>query len=58
MSVCKCGFCNVCVCVCVCVCMGFVMCGSFDNCVLLIRVLVFTVFFVLFVLCVFIIICY
>jgi len=49
-----CGFCNVWMCVC----MGFVMCGSFDNCVLLIRVLVFTVFFVLFVLCVFIIICY
>jgi hypothetical protein len=37
-----CGFCNVRVCVCV----GFVMCGYFDNCVLvlLICVLVFTVF--------------
>ena len=39
------GFCNVWVCLCV----GFVMCGCFDNCVdvLLICVLVFTVFFVL-----------
>ena len=37
----------VCVCVCVCVC-GFCNVWSFDNCegVLLIRVLVFTVFFI------------
>ena len=37
-----CGFCNVWVCVCV----GFVMCGSLDNCVgdLVIHTLVFTVF--------------
>jgi hypothetical protein len=46
------GFCNVWVCVCV----GFVMCGCFDNCVgvLVICVLVFTVFFVLLRLCIFI----
>ena len=37
-----CGFCNVWVCVCV----GFVMCGCFHNCVvvLVICVLVFSVF--------------
>jgi len=42
-----CGFCNVRVCVCV----GFVMCGYFDNCVvvLVICVLVFTVFLYCFV---------
>ena len=36
------------VCVCVCVCVVFVMCGCFDGCVgvLVIRVLVFTVLFI------------
>ena len=55
-----------CVYVWVCVCVGFVMCGCFGNCmdVLVICVLVFTVFckfvlcFVLFRLCIFILICY
>ena len=49
-------FCNMWECVCV----GFVMCECFDNCVgvLVICVLVFTVFFVLFRLCIFIRICY
>ena len=44
----------------VCVCVGFVMCGCFDNSVgvLVICVLVFIVFFVLFRLCAFILICY
>jgi hypothetical protein len=39
---------------------GFIMCGCSDNCmdVLVICILVFTVFFVLFHLCVFILICY
>ena len=68
MRVCKCGFCKVWVCVCVgfvmcgcvyvwvCVCVGFVMCGEFENCVgVLVKcVLVYTVFFVLFRLCIFI----
>jgi hypothetical protein len=42
-----CGFCNVWVCVCV----GFVMCGCFNNCVvvLVIRVIVFTMFLCCFV---------
>ena len=55
MGVCKCGFFNVWFCEC----MGFVMCGCSDNCVgvLLICVLVFTVFFVLLRLCIFILIC-
>ena len=56
------GFCNVLVCICV----VFVICGCFDNFlgVLVICVLVFTVFcifyciFVLFRLCIFILICY
>ena len=41
-----CGFCNVWVCVCV----AFVLCGLFDNCmvVLVIYVLVFTLIFILF----------
>ena len=62
-----CGFCNVWVCVCVGVyrC-GFGMCGCFVNCVgvLVICVLVFTTFcivcpvFLLFLLCIFILICY
>jgi hypothetical protein len=50
----------------ICVCVGFVMCESFDNCVgvLVICVLVYTVLyclycvFVLFRLCIFILICY
>ena len=46
------------VCVCMgfvmCGCVGFVMCGCFDNCV---GVLVISVF-VLFLLCIFILICY
>ena len=46
--VCVCGFCNVCVCV----------YGGFNNCVgvLVVYVLEFTVFFVLFRLCIFILI--
>ena len=49
-------FCNVWVCVCV----GFVMCGCFGNmCTCIYRVLYFcTVFFVLFRLCTFILICF
>jgi len=41
-----CGFCNVWVCVCV----GFLKCGCFDNCmvVLVICVLVFTVLYCLY----------
>ena len=31
---------------CRCVCVGFVMCGCFDNCVGVMCVLVFTVFFI------------
>ena len=63
VGVCRYEFCNVWVCVD----MSFVMCGCFDNCVdvLVIRVLVFnvfcivcTVFFVLFRLCIFTLICY
>jgi len=58
-----CGFCNVWLCVFV----GFVTCGCFDNCVpvLLLCVLVFTVFcivftsfFVLFRLCIFVLFCF
>ena len=47
MGACMCGFCNVWVRVC----MGFVMCGGFDNCVvvLVICVCVFTVFLYCFV---------
>jgi hypothetical protein len=56
-----------CVYVWVCVCVGVCMCGCSDNCmsVLVLRVLVFTVFcivctvfFVLFRLCIFILICF
>jgi hypothetical protein len=51
-----CLFCNMWVCEC----MGFVMCGCFDSCVgvLVIYVVVFTVFFLFFRLCIFILICY
>jgi len=58
-----CGFCNVrvgrfcnvsvCVCVCLCVCVGFVMCGCFGN----MSTCIYCVF-VLFLLCIFILICY
>jgi hypothetical protein len=46
--------------VCVRMYMGFVMCRCFYNCVdvLVICILVFTVFFVLFLLCIFILSCY
>jgi hypothetical protein len=47
--VCMCGFCNVWVCVCV----GFVMCGCFGNMCTCIYCV-----FVLFRLCIFILICY
>ena len=40
-----CGICNVWVCVC----MGFVMCGGFDNCVVVLVICVFTVFLYCFV---------
>jgi hypothetical protein len=51
-----CVFCNVSVCVCV----GFIMCGYFGNMCTCIYCFVFFVlwFFVLFRLCIFILICY
>jgi len=41
-------------------CVGVCMCGCFDNCagVLVICILLFTVFFLLFRLCIFVLICY
>jgi len=49
VGVCMCGFCNVWVCVCV----GFVMCGCFGNMCTCIYCV-----FVLFRLCIFLLICY